>query len=384
MHLLDPWYSPDREEIQKQGLPESEISLFEIMHGAGYKTACIGKWHLGYQEPFLPHNRKVDHFFGFYEAFSLYATEAQPDMVNYRHRTFQNKHIWRQKRKGPCAIVENGQEIEVDDYLTTRFADEACRFIAQHEDLPFFLYVPFNAPHTPFQAPRTYCERYAHIRDKKTRVYYGMIAALDEAVGKILDQLKRSGLEENTLVFFASDNGGATYTGATTNGCLNGGKITPFEGGLNVPFVMKWKGRLDPGYYRGPVSLMDIFSTTLAACHIPAPRAVPIDGVDIMPFVSDDHAGTTHKYLFWRTDFNKTVRHGKWKLILNVRDDLVMLFNLDADKSEQHDVKMEHPEIVSHLLERMAAWERDMKPPAWPGVMEYEEEINGIKMRFAL
>ena len=153
MYLLDPWYSPPESEKRKQGLPESEVSLFEIMHHAGYKTACIGKWHLGYNEPFLPKARNIDYFFGFYEAFSLYAPNGNKEIVNHKHKTFQNKHIWRQKRKGPSAIFQNSKEVEVQEYLTTRFAEESCRFIKQNEDNPFLLYIPQRSPYS-FPGPR--------------------------------------------------------------------------------------------------------------------------------------------------------------------------------------------------------------------------------------
>ena len=287
MYLIDPWYSPSEGEMKKQGLPESEISLFELMHHAGYKTECIGKWHLGYNEPFLPQNKSIDEFYGFYEAFSLYAPKGSRGIVNYKHKIFQNKHIWRQKRKRPSAIIQNGEEIEVKEYLTARFAEEACRFIMQNEKNPFFLYVPFNAPHTPFQAPKSQYNKFAHVKDKNKRVYYAMIAALDDAIGKIMDQVKKSGIEENTLIFFTSDNGGATYTGATSNGDLNGGKITNFEGGLNVPFIMKWEGTIAPGHqYNDPVSLMDIFTTAFSSCNVPPPQNIPIDGVDLIPYLS--------------------------------------------------------------------------------------------------
>jgi arylsulfatase A-like enzyme len=385
LHLIEPWYSPSRAEIQKQGLPESEVSLFEVMHHAGYKTACIGKWHLGYNEPFLPQNRSIDYFFGFYEAFSLYAPRQSKEVENYRHRTFQNRHIWRQQRKGPSAIVSNGEEVEVKEYLTSRFAAEACQFIRQHENNPFFLYIPFNAPHTPFQAPKSYCEKYAYLGDKNKQVYHAMISALDDAIGEIMVQVKNSGIEENTLIFFTSDNGGATYTGATSNGDLNGGKITQFEGGLNVPFIMKWKGTFDAGKIDDcPVSLMDVFTTSITACHIPSPQNITIDGVDITPHLTGKNPQAPQSYLFWRTDFNKTVRNGQWKLMLNTRDDSLMLYDLESDRQEKHDMKSSYPDIIAHLLEKLAAWEKGMKAPAWPGVMEYEEEINGVKMRFAL
>ncbi len=384
MCLREPWYSPPEDEKKKQGLPESEISLFELMHAAGYRTACIGKWHLGYNEPFLPHNKNIDEFYGFYEAFSAYAPKSNKEIVNYKHNIFQEKHIWRQKRKGPCAIVHNGEEVKEEEYLTTKLAEEACRFIRQNENHPFFLYVPFNAPHTPFQAPLSYYDRFPDVKDKNKRVYYAMIAALDDAVGEIMNQVKESGIEENTLIFFTSDNGGATYTGATDNGDLKGGKITHFEGGLNVPFIMKWKGTLTPGYkYHKPVSLMDIFTTAFSSCRIPSPQNITLDGVDLVPYLSGAKTRPPHEYLFWRTDFNKTVRNGRWKLIVNTRDNLLMLYDLENDKQERYDMKDKYPAIVEQLLTKLADWESGLKPPLWPGVMEYEEEIDGVKMRFA-
>jgi arylsulfatase A-like enzyme len=304
--------------------------------------------------------------------------------VNVKHRSFQNRHIWRQQRKGPSAIVRNGEEVDVKEYLTSRFAEEACQFIRQNENHPFLLYIPFNAPHTPFQAPKSYYENFDHIRDKNTRVYHAMISAMDDAIGEIMLQVKNSDIEENTLIFFTSDNGGATYTGATSNGDLNGGKITHFEGGLNVPFIMKWKGTFAPGMkYDNPVSLMDIFTTTISACHIPTPQNISLDGVDIIPYLYDKDSQAPQEYLFWRTDFNKTVRNGQWKLIVNTRDDYLMLYDLESDKQEKHNLKNSHADIVNLLLDKLENWERDMIAPAWPAVMEYEEEINGVKMRFA-
>ncbi len=385
MYLIDPWYSPPVSEMQKQGLPESEISLFEIMSHAGYKTACIGKWHMGYNEPSLPQNKNLDEFYGFYEAFSLYAPKSNKEIVNYKHKIFQNKHMWRQKRKGPSAIVHNGKEIIEEEYLTTKFAKEACRFIQENEKNPFFLYVPFSAPHTPFQAPKSYYDKFAHIQDKNTRVYYAMIAALDDAIGEILKQVQESELEENTLIFFASDNGGATYTGATDNGNLKGGKITNFEGGLNVPFIMKWKGVLPAEtQYHKPISLLDIFSTSISSCNINPPHTVPIDGVNLVPFILGENTQAPHDNLFWRTDFNKTVRNGKWKLLVNSRDSILFLYDLEIDKEEKYDLKAKYPEVVKILLTKLTDWEKELKPPAWPGVMEYEQEIDGVKMRFAL
>jgi len=384
LQLIEPWYTASDAELRKQGLPESEVSLFEAFQAAGYRTGCMGKWHLGYHKPFLPQNKGVEDFYGFYEAFSLYAPKRAKDMVNHRHRIFQNRVIWRQKRKGPSAIFRNGVEVDEKGYLTTRIAEQAQQFIKAQEAEPFLLCVPFNAPHTPFQAPKSYVDQYSHVDDKNKRVYYAMIAALDDAIGAIMGQLRESGLEENTLVFFCSDNGGATYTGATENGDLKGGKMTQFEGGLNVPFIMKWKGVLPAGMqYHAPVSLMDIFTTSLFSCQIPLPSHVPVDGVDLLPFLSGQEKQVPHEYLFWKTDFSKSVRKGKWKLMVNAREGLMTLYDLEADKQETLDQQASHSEEVAQLLARLAAWEGELKAPLWPAVMEYEEEIDGVKMRFA-
>ena len=160
--------------------------------------------------------------------------------------------------------------------------------------------------------------------------------------------------------------------------------MTNFEGGLNVPFIMKWKGNLTPGAeYHQPVSLMDIFTTAFASCHIPLPSDIPIDGVNLMPFLSGEREEVPHEYLFWKTDFNKSVRCGKWKLIVDAREDQMALYDLEADKPESRDLLASHPEVVERLLDKLDEWESGLKPPLWPGVMEYEEEFDGVKKRFA-
>ena len=385
MHIREPWYSPPDSEIRKQGLPESETSLFEIFKAAGYKTACIGKWHLGYNEPFLPQNKGIDDFYGFYEAFSLYSPLNRKDIINVKHNSFHNRHIWRQKRKGPSAIIRNGKEIMEPGYLTTRIAEEACGFIDNNADKPFLLYVPFSAPHTPFQAPEEYVRRFDYLGDINKQVYFAMITLLDEAIGMIGNCLEENGLEERTLVIFASDNGGATYTGATDNGELNGGKFTQFEGGINIPMIIKWNGILPAGTdFNQPVTLMDIFSTSLAVTGIEQPSYIDIDGVDLIPFLKGENPAGTHDAIYWRTDYNKAVRKGRWKLLVNTVTGVVELYDLESDRGETTDMSKQEPETVRELLEALAKWEKDLLPPSWPGVMEIEFEINGKPTRWAI
>ena len=378
MQLVNPMSRLTKEEIKNQGIPPGEILLSEILQKRGYQTGIFGKWHLGYQESFIPIRRGFDEQYGFYEAFTQYDSEDDPGIINHRHDYFASKHIWKQKRKGTCAIRENDVVVEEEDYLTFSIADRACKFIDKNRNSPFFLYVPFNAPHTPFQVPEEYYDRFSDEKDDNKRVYYGMISALDDAIGDILEKVEEFGLTEKTLIIFASDNGGATYTGATDNGPLKAGKFSQYEGGINIPMIFSWKGVLPGGsVYHHPVSLMDIFTTAMkvAGCELPLDRT--IDGVNLLPFTLGDSLGLPHPYLFWRTDFNKAVRHFNWKLVWNDRDNQVFLYDLDSDPSEQRNLAAEHSEKTLELQHKILEWESEMKDPMWPGVMQFQFEIDG-------
>ncbi len=378
MQLVSPGASPTREEIEMQGIPTGEILLSEILSRRGYRTGIFGKWHLGSGEPFIPLRRGFNEQYGFYEAFTLYDDEHDPDIVNFHHDYFANKHIWKQKRKGTSAIMVNNTVIREDEYLTFAIASRACRFIEQNSRHPFFLYVPFNAPHTPFQAPAEYCERFSDVKDRNKQVYYAMIAALDDAVGAIMKTLQEEGVLDRTLIFFASDNGGAEYTGATDNGILKSGKFSQFEGGINVPMIVSWQGVLPRGAEYDPaVSLMDIFATTLSVSGCEMPRDRIIDGVDLIPYLRGMSHEGPHPELFWRTDYNKAIRKGNYKLIWNPRDHQTFLYDLDNDPSETEDLSTRFPEVTRWLEESILEWEKEMKPPLWPGVMEFRIEIDG-------
>ena len=264
---------PDKEAILKQGLPPDEITLPELLQKHGYSTGLIGKWHLGWNEDNKPCNFGFDYQYGFYESHSLYAYEGTPGIIDQKvPEDFTDKHIWKGQREGAHAIFRNCQEIEEREYLTDRIAEEGIDFIDRNMDEPFFLWLSFNAPHTPLQAKEYYYNQFAHIEDPVKRIYAAMIANLDEAVGSVLNHIKNLNLEENTLIFFISDNGGAEYTFTTDNGPYKGGKITDFEGGVQVPFIMKWKGQVPEGISYDPmVSSMDIFHSVIAAASIQLP-----------------------------------------------------------------------------------------------------------------
>lgn len=365
---------PSKDDHERQGIPRSEITLGELLQAGGYATAAIGKWHLGYFGEYLPHNRGFDTHYGFYEAFSLYAPTDDPDIINFHHSYYKNKWTWKKGRKGTCAIRLNGNIVQEQRYLTTAIGEEGVDFIKNRrgEEEPFFLYLPFSAPHTPFQTTREYYDRFPHIEDRNRRVYCGMIAALDDAVGRILDVLKQEGIEEDTLVIFASDNGGATYTKATDNGPLEGGKMTNFEGGLNVPLMMLWPGRIAPGTrYTHNVSLMDILPTVAAAAVIPLPEDRQYDGTDLLSFVNGSRKGKPHDTLFWRNDYTGVVIKDGWKLIRDEKRNRSTLFKLAADKTESTDLHGSYPEKTEELLRLFREWSAGMKPSRWRSFIEF-------------
>jgi len=366
--------------IDDQGIPVSEILLPELLQAAGYRTGLFGKWHLGHTEPFKPNLRGFDEHYGFYEAFTLYAPLGASGIMEYRHDYFANRHIWNQEREGTCAIRLNDSVIIENEYLTFSIADKAGEYIRSVCSEPFFLTASFSAPHTPFQVPASYYEKFSHIQDPNKRVYFGMIAALDDAVGELLEVLVQQGIEENTMVIFVSDNGGATYTGATDNGPLKAGKFSQFEGGVNVPMILKWPGKTGEGaIYRKPVSLLDIFATVTAATGVSQPHDRIIDGVNLLKYLDNVLImdSIPHQALFWRTDYNKAVRTPDWKLIWNERDEQVFLYRIGSDKGEKSNVAKKYPRIVRELKEAYDGWEQGMKPPMWPGLMEFRFDIEG-------
>lgn len=384
---LDEYAIPTFEVMQKQGLPPTEFILSEILKTRGYATACIGKWHLGYNPTAIPSNRGFDYQYGFYEAFSLYAPIDKDSIINQKLTDFSDPFIWGKGRTGNCAIRRNGEVIQEDVYLTTKIADETIDFIQKHKEQPFFAYVPFSSPHTPFQITKDYYDQFSHIQSPKKRVYYAMIKSLDDAVGRIMETIKELGLEENTIIYFLSDNGGAEYTLAADNSPLKGGKMSNFEGGINIPFMMQWKGHLPEGKsYTNPVSALDIFATTtaLADCKLPNDRT--FDGVNLMPYLMDSthKHQTPHDGLFWRSMNHKAVRKGEWKLLRDDKAKVKELYNLVNDKYEAQNLADSLPQIVKKLEEDYINWEKEMINPRWPRVMDRAYDIDGTTYYFPL
>jgi arylsulfatase A-like enzyme len=211
-----------------------------------------------------------------------------------------------------------------------------------------------------------------------------MIKAMDDAIGDIHNKVIDAGLEDNTIIIFISDNGGATYTGATDNGPLKGGKLNQFEGGINVPFVMKWKGHIEEAMVYNPaVSSLDIYATVAEAAGIPLPSDRTYDGVDLMPFLIGHEQSAPHDVLYWRADHIWVIRKGIYKLIMSTRDGWVELYDLKEDKSEIYNLRDDYPEIVHSLIEQHRKWQRELpEKPLWPKFMDYRFTIDGKEYLF--
>ena len=372
---------PPEWQIVKQGVPPTEFMLSEMLKMRNYNTACIGKWHLGFDKQLIPNNRGFDYQYGFYGAFSLYSKKRNsPNMVNYVQSSFASKHQWEIGRKETSAIRRNDKVIKESRYLTAAIMEEGIEYIARHRNDkdPFFLYLAFNAPHVPFQAPRYYYELHSDDTDENKRVYHAMINALDDAIGNLMEKLKQLGLEENTLIFFISDNGGASYTGATDNHPYKGGKLTMFEGGVNVPFIMKWKGHIPEGaIYDKPVSSMDIFMTSVQAAECPLPDDRVFDGVNLLPYINNEKTDWPHDAFYWKADHIQAMRTKNWKFLMSTRDNWLELYNISKDKYEKYDLNGAVPDTLEQLIRKYDEWKLQLAPPLWPHLMDHKFIIDG-------
>ena len=349
-----------------KGVPAAEITVAEQLKGRGYHTIHLGKWHLGEAKGMRPEDQGFDESLGFIIGGQMFLPENDPDVVNSK-QDFDpiDKYLWANL---PYSVQFNGSpRFAPDRYMTDYLTDQALAGIRANRNRPFFMYLAYNAPHTPLQALKSDYEALAHIKDHRTRVYAAMIRALDRGVGKVMAELKAQGLDDNTMIIFSSDNGGANYIGLPeVNRPYRGWKATFFEGGTKVPFMMRWPGKIAAGTsFAAPISHFDIFSTASAAAGAALPTDRKVDGVDVLPYVSGTKAGLPHQTLFWRSGKYRVVRDGDWKLQsldLPRRD---LLFDLKADPTEQRDVAAANPAVVAALLAKLMAHDADQKPAAW-------------------
>ncbi len=362
-------------EREGLGLPTTETTLAQAMKAAGYATGLVGKSHLGSQPQFHPQKRGFDEFFGFLHGANLYMEPLDAPGVHFIDISNENLGT---KRAEINPILRGTEPVQEEEYLTDAFTREAVAFIERHRAEPFFLYLAYNAPHTPLQVTDFYYQRFPHIADEKHRIYAAMVSALDDGVGRLLETLKKLELWNDTLIFFFSDNGCATYTEACYNDPLLGGKLALFEGGQRVPFFAQYPARIPAGAtYDRAVSTIDIYPTavTLAGGEVPQDR----DGVNLMPFLTGKMEGDPHQALFWRNGTNSAVRSGDWKLVNLGEGTHVLLYNVREDIGETTDLASQHPARVKELSYLLAGWQAQLVEPLWTSRMVIPIEIAGIK-----
>jgi arylsulfatase A-like enzyme len=347
-HENNPTYDPTDLSL---GLPTDQTTLAQVLRASGYVTGAIGKWHLGAAPRFHPNRRGFDEYFGFLGGGHIYLP-GEPGSREYQ-----------------SPILRNNDPVDEREYLTDAFSREAVRFIERHARRPFFLYLAYNAVHTPLQALPKYRDRFPGIADNRRRTYAAMQGALDDGVGRVLEALRDQKLDRDTLVFFLSDNGGPPTANGARNDPLRGTKGQVYEGGIHVPFVVRWRGTLPEGaVLDAPVISLDIFPTAVAAAGGALPAGLKLDGVNILPALAGDTEAPPHERLFWREGGGAAfaVREGRFKLVRQGSEG-PQLFDLAADPTEANDLAGARPDVVDRLEAARKAWNAELIAPLWEG-----------------
>lgn len=338
------------------GLEPAERTMADDLREAGCRTMMVGKWHLGELAQYHPLERGFDEFYGFLGGSRSYWPIESP---NRGHAMMRNH--------------EPVDEAESITYTTDNLTDAALDFIARHAERPFFIYLSYNAVHTPMHAKEEDIEQFSAISAERRRLYAAMTKSMDENVGRVTRAVKERGLEDNTLIVFINDNGGATNN-ASINKPLRGHKGSYWEGGIRIPFTIKWPGKVPAGKtYSTPVSTLDLLPTCLAAAGAQH-RGRPLDGVNLLPYLRGEKDAPPHEFLFWRMWRAAAVRFGKWKLIRIAEDPLkkqrtlllpVLLFDLEKDPAETENLAPRCPERTKKLLAALESWEEGLTRPRW-------------------
>ena len=355
------------------GLDLKETTMAQRMKAAGYVAGITGKWHLGEEKEQMPLSRGFDEFYGILP------------------------HGIAAEKKGSGVQVYRGwDKVETPSDHTVKFGEEAGAFIERHKSEPWFLYLPFTAVHAPHVAPESYVQKFAHIEDKGRRQLCAMISVMDDRIGAVLAKLRELKLEERTLIFFISDNGGP-QSRTVHNGPLRGGKWTVWEGGIRVPFMVQWKGHVAPGRVLDtPVIALDILPTALAAAKVDVSlretnsatnlsrserttlAETALDGVNLLPLLEGKTDKLAREALFWRFGVQFAVRQGDWKLVKASRDMQPALFNLATDIGEKSDLAAQQPDKVKQLTALWESWNARNIPPRWE-----DQRWNGLEEKAA-
>jgi arylsulfatase A-like enzyme len=352
-----------RNKDVEPGIPTELPILSERLKKLGYTCGIFGKTHDGDAEEMMAFNR-WDEFYGFNNGASNYLG----DMNRPHNPIFHNKQIvsdpYSLRGISNDSVNKKGVLVkDTENHLTDKLGEMAVKFIEENKDKPFLCYLPFNAIHGPFQAPKELVDKYAGEKDGKRRIVMAMLDSMDQNVGKVLDALKRNGLEEDTLVVFLSDNGGHE---ASPNTPLRGKKGTYWEGGIRVPFCVSWKGTLPAEkVYRKPVISLDIMPTFITAAGGGIDPEWKLDGVDLLPFVGGKNAGRPHETLYWVWGARKAIRHGDIKVMSQDGGKSYQMYDLSKDIAEANDLAADHPEKLQSLIKMHQDWESGLMPQQW-------------------
>ncbi|NDV62603.1 sulfatase-like hydrolase/transferase [Puniceicoccales bacterium CK1056] len=361
-------------EDSNMGLPLSEDTIASALQKVGYTSGIVGKWHLGAHPDLHPLNRGFDFFYGHLGGGHRYFPEELTIKDSYKARNeIESYRTW---------ILRNHEHVKPTKYLTDAFSDAAVEFIEENSDRPFFLFLSYNAPHGPLQATEEYLARFPSIENPDRRTYAAMVSALDDGVGRVLETLAANGLDENTLVFFLSDNGGP-QSNASSNAPLRGWKSDVWEGGWRVPFALRWTGQLPVGTtYRDPVSALDIFATIADLANAPINPEKPLDGVNLVPHVTGKNPEPAHAAVFLRK-FDAgayAVRRGDYKMVIPPgKEKYLGLYNVDRDPQERFNFIVTKKDVFDEIDKVRLEWESGLIEPVFLGLSQTEAWQNRLK-----
>lgn len=370
-----------RADDPNMGLPKTEKTIAEQLKTVGYTSGVIGKWHLGTHISNHPLNRGFDEFFGHLGGGHNYFPEnlvikdsyftGDEVLIPSEDGTGKPRKASAEIASYRTWILRNHEPVKTSKYLTEEFSDEAVEFVERNKKEPFFLYLSYNAPHSPLQATQKYLDRFPNIENKKRKTYAAMVSAVDDGVGQVLDKLKELKLEENTIVVFLSDNGGPETKNGSDNGILREGKSSIYEGGFRVPFAIQWKGVLKSSVYDFPVASLDILGTIAGLANVEIDKEKPLDGVNLIPYLQGTKKGAPHQNIYLRK-FDQdlhTVRDGDLKLIVKWKGSKKELYNLKNDIGEKNDLANQYPEEVDRLHKILSEWESELIDPTFLGLI---------------
>jgi arylsulfatase A-like enzyme len=342
---------PYRETVDtKIGVPDDVKTFGHRMQEQGYKTAFIGKHHSGMEPRNNPLNLGFDYFYGFDNGAALY---------------FKSKKI-----------LEGHKPVDVkSEYLTDAFGDKAVQFIDKHQEEPFFVYLAFNAVHGPMQAQEKLLKKYSHVKDPGRQKLLAMLESLDTNIGKVLEKLRTRDLEDNTLIFFISDNGGdETGSNFSYNYPLRDKKGSFYEGGIRVPFCVKWKDHIKPGTKIDfPVITLDVLPTLIAATNNEIDPAWKLDGINLLPYLNGSGEEPPERFLYWQMGFGWAIRDNTWKLVRpwggnngwGSQERTPELYTIANDIKESNNLTKTNPKQTATLQKQWDTWKSQMKEEKW-------------------